>query len=139
MTVTLPESDAGFVTSDLSCFTTGVPFLTAICEVDKHVAVWKNVTWHDCEMEQETKHTSRLRAYATTTINKENVHKISANLSSETQDPSSLSNQDVTYAAITLMKMADMENLDISVVKSTSETVSNLMNVNSSILGNFSN
>ena len=138
VTVTLPESDAGLVTSSFSCFKTGEPFLTAECQVSGHdTAAWENLTWHPCQLDQNTNHTNILKEYAKKTINSENVNEIADNLSFVTKEPSSLSNQDVTYAAFTLEKITDLNKSDISVIKSVSEIISNLMETDPSILGNF--
>ena len=135
--VTLPESEAGTVTSDLSCFTTGEAFTTAVCEINKGSSSWTNITWHPCDMEEETDHTKILRGYVNTTITMENVDEIAVVLSSETKHPFSLSNEDMTYAAVALEKITDLEKLDYTVVKSVSSTVSNLMNLDQSKLGSF--
>ena len=135
VTVTLPRSEAGSVTSDLSCFTTGVPFATAVCEVFYGTASWENIAWHPCQLEPDTKHTKNLKEYANRAINEENVEEIAANLSSETKYPVSLSNQDVAYAVVTLEKITDLEEFDISVMESVSAAVSNLMSLNPNSIG----
>ena len=71
------------------------------------------------------------------TINKENVDEIAANLFSETKNPVSLSNQDVTIAAVVLEKITDLAEVDIPVMESVSATVSNLMSLDPSSLGTF--
>ena len=135
--VTLPESEAGTVTSDLSCFSTGEAFTTAVCDINNGSFSWTNITWHPCDMEEETNHTKILRGYVNTTITMENVDEIAVNLSSETKYPFSLSKEDMTYAAVILEKITDVKELGFSVVKSVSSTVSNLMNLDGSKLGSF--
>ena len=138
VTVTLPESGAGPVISDLSCFKTGEPFLTAECQVNSNLtAAWENMTWHPCQLDQNTNHTNILKEYANKKINSKNVNEMAANLSIVTKEPSSLSNQDVTYAAVTLEKITYLKKLDISVINNVSNTVSNLMETDPGILGNF--
>ena len=135
--MTLPQSDAGFVTSDLSCFTTGVPFTTAVCDTNNGAAAWRNITWYPCETEQETKHTSLLKKYATAAISKENIDEIAADLYHKTNDSTSVSIQDLKYAAVILEKMINLETLDIPILNSVFASVSNLMDVDSSKLGSF--
>ena len=137
VTVTLPRSEAGSVTSDLSCSTTGLPFATAVCEVFNGTASWQNITWNPCQLKQDTNHTKNLTEYAKMTINKENADEIAANLFSETKNPVSLSNQDVTIAAVVLEKITDLAEVDIPVMESVSATVSNLMSLDPSSLGTF--
>ena len=137
VTVTLPRSDAGSVTSDLSCFTTGIPFTTAVCEVKNDVASWKNIIWQPCEMEDDTIHTKQLKEYANVAINNEVVQQIAANLSTETKDPISLSNQDILYTVVTLGKITDLVELDITVVNNVLAIVGNLMGAEVSNLGIF--
>ena len=135
--VKLLESDAASVTSDLSCFSTGEPFITAECVINDGSASWANITWHPCDMEKETIHTRILKRHEKSAITMENVKEVAVNLSSETKDPTSLSKEDMTYATVILEKITDVEKLDISVIKCVLSAVSNLMNLDRSKLGSF--